>query len=260
MPPSDLDVETVRRALAGSRVGCRVDYHSSLDSTMDEAKRLADRGCPEGLVVIAEEQTAGRGRFSRTWLSRPGGSLLLSVVVRPTVEQMPFTNMAATLAVSGVIAPLVDKRVTIKWPNDVRIGGRKVSGILIEADSGAESPGYTVVGIGVNVGIDVRACPEIAGTAASLCAEANRPVERTRLLIDLLRRFDDLYSDVRRGASLAEEWSAQLDALGRQVEVRWGERVLAGFARAVDDRGNLLLTRPDGSTFTAVGGEVTFQS
>ncbi len=257
MPPTDLDIGAVRRALAGGAIGCRISYHASLDSTMNEAKRLAERGCPEGAVVIAEEQTAGRGRFSRSWIAGAGGSLLLSVALRPDIEWMPFVNMAATLAVARAIEVLVEGPVTIKWPNDVRIGGRKVSGILVEADSSAARGGYAVVGIGVNVGMDVSAHPEIADIAASVCADANGPVERTPLLIDLLRRFDELYSAVREGRSLTEEWSARLDTLGRQVEAHWGNRVLAGLARGVDERGNLLLDRPDGSTLAVVGGEVT---
>ena len=256
----ELDIEAVRRALAGRTISCRILHYHSLDSTMDEAARQADAGCEEGLAVVAEEQAAGRGRFGRSWISGPGESLLLSVVLRPTAEQLPQANMAATLAVARTVDGRVDGPVTIKWPNDVRIGGRKVAGILIEADSQPGGASNVVVGIGLNVSVDTAAHPEIAGTAASLVEGAGGPVERTEVLVDLLRRFDDLYARVRAGDSLTPEWSSRLDTLGLRIEVRRGSEVLTGIARAVDDMGNLVLERPDGSTLTVVGGEVTLQA
>ncbi len=227
---------------------------------MNEAGRLAGSGCPEGLVVITEEQTAGRGRFGRLWISGPGESLLLSIVVRPSAEQLPQVNMAATLAVARTVERHVGDRVTIKWPNDVRIGGRKVSGILVEADSQADRLAHAVVGIGVNISVETGEHPEIADKATSLLEEAGHPLERTGLLMDLLRQFDDLYSHVRNGGALTDEWSSRLDTLGQEVEVRRGNDVLTGIARAVDGQGNLVLQRPDGSSLTVVGGEVTLQS
>ena len=250
----------MRRALSGRTIGCWIRHYPSLDSTMNEAGRLAGGGCPEGLVVVTEEQTAGRGRFGRSWISGPGESLLLSIVLRPTAEQLPQANMAATLAVARTVDQHVHDPVTIKWPNDVRIGGRKVAGILIEADSQAGRIASAVVGIGLNISVDTRGHPEIAGTATSLVEAATAPVERAGVLADLLRRFDDLYSHVRNGGSLTNEWSSRLDTLGLEIEVRRGSEVLAGVAREVDDQGNLVLERPDGSIFTVVGGEVTLQA
>ena len=102
---------------------------------MNEARRLAGGGCPEGLVVVTEEQAAGRGRFGRSWISGPGESLLLSIVLRPDSRAASAGQHGRDLAVARTVDRRVDTRVTIKWPNDVRIGGRKVAGILIEADS-----------------------------------------------------------------------------------------------------------------------------
>ena len=256
----DLDVEAVRRALTGRTIGGRILHYPSLESTMDEAARLAAAGCPEGTVVLAEEQAAGRGQFSRSWISGPGESLLMSIVLRPTAGQLPQANMAATLSVAMTVDARVDGPVTIKWPNDVRIGGRKVAGILIEADSQPGRVSGAVVGIGLNVSVDTAAHPGIAGTATSLAGEAGSPVERTGVLVDLLRRFDSLYARVRSGGVLTDEWSARLDTLGLEVNVRRGSELLTGVARAVDDQGNLVLERPDGSTLTVVGGEVTLQA
>ena len=226
---------------------------------MDECRRLADESWPEGLVVAAEEQTAARGRFNRLWVNRPGESLSLSVLLRPPVEQLHYLNMAATLAVYNTIKHLVDRKTSIKWPNDVRVGGLKISGILIETDSGISSVRYAVVGIGVNIGRPISESPEIIGKATSIDAETEKYFERTQIMIDLLRNFDDLYEEVIRGNSLTEEWSSKLDTIGRRVEVRWGDRLVKGFAREVDKQGNLILYQQDGSTVTVVGGEVTLQ-
>ena len=243
----------------GHVVGKRVRYHAVLDSTMDEARRLAEADEPEGTVVVAEEQTAGRGRFGRSWVSPPGQDLLFSVVLRPTSAQMPYVNMAATLAVSGAVGDLTGLRPAIKWPNDVRVNGRKLSGILVETSVEAGEPKYAVVGIGLDVNLDVSDFPEIAAIATSMYMETGRRLDRTRVLLAVLERLDDLYVAVRQGRSLTDRWAAEMETLGRTVRVQWGDRVLEGRASGVDERGSLLLTRPDGDTVAVVAGEVTLQ-
>ena len=138
---TDLDIELLRRTLHDRTVGCEVFHFDSVDSTMDETRKLAEQDKPEGTVVIAEEQTAGRGRFNRTWISPRGQNLSFSVLLKPTAGQLPYLNMAATLAVSRTVGKIAGLEPTIKWPNDVRVNGRKVSGILIEtaAERGAAS-------------------------------------------------------------------------------------------------------------------------
>jgi BirA family biotin operon repressor/biotin-[acetyl-CoA-carboxylase] ligase len=226
---------------------------------MDEARRLAEQEAPEGTVVIAEEQTAGRGRFDRSWISPRGQNLSFSVMLRPTATQLPFMNMAATLAVSEALAELTGLVPTIKWPNDVRINGLKASGILIETSIEGGMVGYAIVGIGLNVNFDPSEFPEIAPTATSIIRETGQEADRTEVLRVVLEHFDDLYRAVKEGRSLTEEWSARLETLGRTVQIRWRDTVMEGRAESVDEQGNLVLTRADGSTFTAVAGEVTLQ-
>ena len=260
MAKTDLDIELLRRALSGGLVGSRLIYYDSLTSTMDEARRLADCGEPEGTVVIAEEQTAGRGRFGRGWISPAGKSVHFSVLLRPTAAQLPYVNMAATLAVSGAVDQVASLETSIKWPNDVLVGGEKLSGILVESVVQAGGVSYAIVGIGVNVNLDPSSFPEIASTATSLSRETGRTVDRTTVLRLVLARFDDLYRAVRAGRSLTDDWAANLETLGHTVRIRVGDQVVEGRAEAVDDRGNLILKRADGSTFTAVAGEVTVQA
>ena len=226
---------------------------------MDELRSLADKGAAEGTVVVAEEQTAGRGRFNRTWVSPRGQNISFSVLLRPTLLQLPYVNMAATLAVRRAVLEVTGLAPRIKWPNDVRIDGRKLSGILIETAMEGQSVRHAIVGIGVNVNFDPAQFPEITEIATSIFRETGREADRTRVLQLVLEAFDDLYRDVRSGRSLTDDWAAQLETLGRMVEVRWREKAVEGRAEAVDEQGNLLLTLADGSPFTAVAGEVTLQ-
>ena len=257
---TDLDIELLRRKLSNRTVGCEVIHFDCVGSTMDETRKLAEQDKPEGTVVIAEEQTAGRGRFNRAWISPRGQNLSFSVLLRPTAEQLPFLNMAATLAVSRTVGKITGLEPTIKWPNDVRINGRKVSGILIETATDRGAVSHAVVGIGVNVNFDPSEYPEIAPFATSIFSETGRRTDRTTVLKLLLEQFDDLYRTVKAGRSLTKQWESQLETLGRTVQVRWRDQMLEGLAKAIDDQGNLILEQPDGSTVTALAGEVTLQS
>lgn len=255
-----LDIPRLERALKGRRIGGRILYHGQVGSTMDEARLLAEAGEPEGTVIIAEEQTAGRGRFNRAWVSPPGENLAFSVVLRPAQAQLRYVNMAATLAVAGAAEALTGLQPTIKWPNDVRLGGRKLSGILIETSMSEAGLRYAVLGIGLNVNMDPSRFPEIAQLATSLLRETGRKADRTRVLQEVLARLDDLYQVVQGGGSLLSRWASRLETLGKVVQVRWRDQVLEGQATGVDDEGNLLLRQPDGSTIPVVAGEVTLQS
>ncbi len=259
MSHTQLDVDLIHRTLAGRTMGCRVVHHDTLASTMDEARSLAERGEPDGTVVVVEEQTAGRGRFARAWVSPRSQNLSFSAVLRPTAPQLPYVNMAATLAVARCVAETTKRAATIKWPNDVHIGGRKISGILIETAMGGAQVDYAIVGIGVNVNFDPSAYPEIASTATSLYRETGQKKDRSEILGRVLTEFDNLYGAVRSGKSLTDEWAAMLETLGRTVQVRWKERVLEGRAEAVDDQGNLVLMGADGTSTTVTAGEVTLQ-
>ena len=257
---SDLDLELLQADRPVRLVGREVLYYPTVGSTMDEARRLAEAGRPEGTVVVAEEQSAGRGRFHRTWVSTPGEDLLLSVLLRPAPTQLRYVNMAATLAVSQAAAELTALTPSIKWPNDVRIEGRKLAGILVETTMNGDELKYAVVGVGINVNSDPSRRPEAGGNSTSLRKESGKRLSRTGVLRAVLDRLDDLYGDVKRGRTLTEEWAGRLDTLGSNVRVELGGRLVEGLASGVDAEGNLIVTRPDGSTATVVGGEVTLQA
>ena len=253
----DLSGEMVKRGLVTRVIGRRVVYVHETTSTMDVGHREAEMGASDGTVIIAEEQTAGRGRFDRQWVSSAGQNLTMSVVLRPQVEALRQVNMAACLSVVRAIRTATGLSPTIKWPNDVRIGELKVCGILIESRVEEGQLGYMVVGIGLNVNFDPAPHDEIAPIATSLMLEAGGPVPRLPLCHALLTEFDRLYAT--SGEAVRQEWRAALETLGRQVRVRWGDVVDEGLATDVDAEGNLVLQLNDGTYTTLIAGEVTLQ-
>lgn len=256
---NSLDTSRIQTALSDSVVGRRIYYHRLIGSTMDAARELARDGEPEGAVVIAEEQTRGRGRFNRVWVSPPRLNLYFTVLLRPEPAQLPYMNMAAALAVHDTAAGFAKLTPAVKWPNDVRVGGRKLSGILVETEFEGDRLAHALVGIGVNVNLDVSEHPEIAATATSLRSEAGHEFDRSAALHSVLKNLDAWYARVKAGESLTERWAATLETLGKQVELRWREQVITGLAESVDDHGNLTLLQANGERISVVAGEVTSQ-
>lgn len=256
---TDLDIPALEGALANRIIGHRIHHYDMIGSTMDEARRLALEGAAEGIVVIAEEQTAGRGRFNRAWVSPRGENLSFSVVLTPPASRLPYMNMAATLAVARTVAECAALKPTIKWPNDVRVAGLKISGILIETAIESEDAVCAIVGIGVNVNFDPSLYAEIADISTSLYRETGQRRNRTPVLRALLEQFDNAYAAARVGNSLTADWSAMLDTLGRAVSLRSRHDTIEGIAESVDEQGNLLVRQADGSLCMVTAGEVTSQ-
>ncbi len=257
MPP--LDIMRVQMALSGSVIGSRLYYLQLTGSTMDDARELARDGEREGAIVIAEEQNKGRGRFNRAWVSPPGLNLYFTVLLRPEPAQLPYMNMAAALAVHDTAARFAKLAPAVKWPNDVRIGGRKLSGILIETEFEGDRLSHALVGVGLNVNLDVSEHPEIADTATSLRSEAGREFDRSDTLLSVLKNLDAWYARVKAGESLTDHWAATLETLGKRVELRWRDQIIEGLAESVNDQGNLTLLQSSGERITVVAGEVTSQ-
>ena len=168
-------------------------------------------------------------------------------------------NMAAALAVFDTVNRLTDLRAAVKWPNDVRIDGKKLSGILIETEFAGDRLVGALVGIGVNVNLDVTEHPEIADIATSLRSATGREFDRAEVLRSALENMDNWYASVRAGHSLTADWEAALDTLGKRVELRWRDQVIEGLAESVDEQGNLRVLQNDGERVTVVAGEVTSQ-
>jgi BirA family biotin operon repressor/biotin-[acetyl-CoA-carboxylase] ligase len=229
-----------------------------LGSTQDLARELARAGAPEGTVVLASRQTAGRGRLGRSFIS-PRGGLYFTVILRPALEHLRPLPIIAALAVARGLEQVAGLRTALKWPNDVLVGGHKICGILLESDLTGQAVNYVLLGIGINVNADMSAYPEIAAIATSAAAEAGRPVSREALAAAVLNELEELYLAVQAGQPVQDEWRARLETLGRQVRVTSGQAVEEGLAEDVDGDGSLILRRPDGSRVTIVAGDVTLR-
>jgi BirA family biotin operon repressor/biotin-[acetyl-CoA-carboxylase] ligase len=228
----------------------RVICLAETDSTNAEALRLAASGEPEGCVVVADAQTAGRGRLHRSWWSEPGRSLLTSWLVRPAlpVEWWPTLTLVAGLAAARALIAAAGVEVRLKWPNDLLVGGRKLGGLLAEADG----RGALVVGLGVNVR-QTEFPPELTGLATSVVLEVGRPVERAWLLAATLSGFG-----ARMGApeETLDEYRTLCETLGKRVRVeRAGVEPLEGVARDLSASGALVVDS-DGKIVEISAGDV----
>lgn len=250
-----LDVEALRQAFGGLRLGSPLIYFPELGSTNSTAIELARAGAAEGTLVLTDRQMAGRGRVGRHWEPLPGQQLTLSLVLRP-----PFAPhwlvMASALAVGEAAEAVSGVRSAIKWPNDVLIDSRKVAGILIES-----SADYVVLGIGLNVNGSLAAHPTLAERATTLAQVAGHPLSREMLVVHLLRTLDLLYADLLQEGEDAQQrlraaWRAGLVTLGQPVTIQQGDRVLRGLAEDVTADGALLVRDAAGVQHVVTWGDV----
>ena len=248
------------RDLSAGPLGQVVVHLKTTTSTNDHAAMLARQGAPDGTLVIADEQTAGRGRRGRVWLAPPRSSLLCSLILRPhlTPNQAPrLTMLAAVAAVCAIRA--LGLPATIKWPNDVMVNERKVGGILTETAIEGDHLEYAIVGIGLNVNIKATDLASISPQATSLMVESGRRLSRQRILRLLLAEFGLRYQGMGRDGGLAvfEEWQTLMSTIGRQVTVFLGEESVSGLVEGVDADGALLLRQCDGQRVRVTIGEVS---
>ena len=247
--------ETLRGGLYTRVVGKRLLFFQEVGSTMDEAVRRAERGTDEGTVVVAETQTASRGRQGRSWVSR-SGNLYLSVVLYPTLENLPYLNSLCGVAVVRAITNISGLKPRIKWPNDVLLDGKKVAGLLVESAIAGGQVRQAIVGIGVNVALDAEEFDELSGAATSLNQASAGDIPRDDLLREVLQQLDALYIQLNHGNTPVEEWEELLDTLGQRVRVSSGGSDYLGAAEGVDELGNLQLRQDDGRLVTFTAGDV----
>ena len=255
--PGNLVSATLRNGLFTRMVGRRLVFFQEVSSTMDEASRLAESGTEEGTVVVAESQTSGRGRQGRNWVSRQG-NIYLSIVFRPTSALLPMLSILAGVAVVRAIRKTTGLDPRIKWPNDVLIDGKKVSGILVESVVEGQIPAYAILGIGINVNLDTQSLEEIDVAATAISAAAGHDIPRENILGQLLQDIDSLYIQATQGASPLAEWKSLLETLGQRVRAYWGQDSYTGVAEDIDELGNLQLRLDDGQLVTVTAGDVTF--
>jgi BirA family biotin operon repressor/biotin-[acetyl-CoA-carboxylase] ligase len=247
-------------AAAGDRVGAfggRVHWFDEVTSTNDVAARLAEQGAGEGTIVIADAQSAGRGRMGRTWVSPSGAGLYVSVVLRPASAWAPLVTVGAGVAIAEGIAEATGLDPALKWPNDLYVSDRKLGGILAEAGSSGGHVEHVVLGFGVNL-MGAAYPPDIAARATSLEEELGRPIDRGTLLVACLAALARRVADLRGGRSreVLEAWRRRArPSFGRRVEWGTGAEVHRGVAEDLDGSGALVV-RTERGTVRVISGEV----
>jgi BirA family biotin operon repressor/biotin-[acetyl-CoA-carboxylase] ligase len=242
-----LNEHALTRALAAAGLSAPVRWDDVTASTNETARAMAIAGAPAWTLVAAGHQTAGRGRAGRTWVDRPGGAVMFSVVLRPSLapERLGVVALAAGAAVAGSAAERTGAAVRCKWPNDLIVDGAKVGGILAESEVDGDTVRYVVVGVGVNL-----EAPEGVEGAGAL-----GPTDPEALIAGSLRRLEAMLRD--DPARILEAWRAVSDTLGRRVEARSGAgEAVRGLAADVDDTGALVLETPHGRRRVAAGDVV----
>jgi BirA family biotin operon repressor/biotin-[acetyl-CoA-carboxylase] ligase len=261
-PADRITAELVLPNLQTRVVGKTLHCFESIDSTNRRAKQLAGAGAPDGTVVVAEHQTGGRGRLSRSWEAQPYSCILCSIIFRPALqpEDLFRLTMMASIAVVDALQATAKIRAGIKWPNDVYAGDKKICGILTETECTAQAVQYAVVGIGINVNWKLKGHRELGGSATSLRDVCGSAISRVRLFQELLRRLDRRYGSLHDRAGLNREWLQRCMHLGRPVRIVSDEReTLEGIARGITEQGHLLLESADGRMHEIICGDVSLR-
>jgi BirA family biotin operon repressor/biotin-[acetyl-CoA-carboxylase] ligase len=250
-------------AAAGSRLGLfadRVQWFSEIPSTNDVVTTLAEAGTPEGVVVAADAQNAGRGRFGRDWASPHGAGIYASVLLRPPAAALRLVTIAAGVALADGVLAATGLMLNLKWPNDLVTDGgreaRKIAGILAEAGAAADGKPWVVLGFGINV-LTAALPRDLGRRASSLEQELGRPVDRGLVFAECLAALAVRYRQLQEGATarVVADWRIRAAAtLGRSVE--WNDGAdRRGVAEDVDEHGSLIV-RSHSGTVRITSGEV----
>lgn len=263
-----MDGPIIRAGLSTRVFGRNLVLLQQTTSTNDVAMQLAAKGVPEGTVVVAEEQTAGRGRMGRRWLAPPGTSLLCSIVFRPPfgAAQANRLGMVCALAAAEAVEQVARLRVGLKWPNDLVVEEqcdpsgsgrwRKLAGLLAETGVVGERVRFVVVGLGINVNVPAEQLSGLAPDATSILAQTGHQVSRVALLAALLAGVEARYLRLLVGEVPVTEWRERMVTLGRPVTVSTHAGPLHGVAEAVDGEGALLLRSGNGTVHRLLAGDV----
>jgi BirA family transcriptional regulator, biotin operon repressor / biotin---[acetyl-CoA-carboxylase] ligase len=259
--PDILTPDMLRQQIKGSMFEKKIYHFFRTDSTNRVALELGYAGEPEGAVVLAEEQTSGRGRAGRSWHSERATGIYVTLVLRPRISpvQAPLLTMMAGLSAHAAIQAQTGLRPDLKWPNDLMLGGKKLGGILTEMHADTSLVRFVIVGIGINVNQE-RFPGELSSVATSLRSETGKTQSRLELLARLLREFESDYKGfLRDGSSSVTERFARASsyALGKKVRVTNGNETYVGVTAGLRPEGLLQVQREDGNVVTVLAGDVT---
>jgi BirA family biotin operon repressor/biotin-[acetyl-CoA-carboxylase] ligase len=248
--------------LHGTPFARRIYHFFKIDSTNSVAMRLGESGEPHGAIVVAEEQTAGRGRAGRAWASEKSSGIYCSILLRPVIPpaHAPLLTLVAGLAAYDAAAEDLDMHPDIRWPNDLLVGGRKFCGILTEMRAEPDRVHYAVVGIGMNVN-QAKMPEQLADSATSLRLQTGKPHSRLELLIRLLRHLDRYYNQfLSEGAAPILRRFAEVSTYfkGKRVLITTATESFTGVTAGLEPSGVLRVARDDGRGIVSVlSGDVT---
>lgn len=259
--PPRLDKSALLAGLTTKVLGRHIHLLDSVESTQTVAHQLVAEGAPEGTLVLAERQTAGRGRMGRKWHSPAGKGIWMSLVLFPHVplQFVSQLTLLAAVAVCRAIRLHVPVDVGIKWPNDLLVERKKVCGILLESSAEDERLRYVVAGIGISANLSREDYPEeLRERATSLLIESGREIDRHRLICEVMRQFEELYELYRKQgfAPIRLLWEALSVSLHRLIRIETREGWVEGTAEAIDEFGALVVRLDNGETRKFYSGDV----
>lgn len=260
--PDSLIPDEIRWGLDTKIIGREIISYKKVGSTNDIAYELAEKGMQEGTVIISEEQTTGKGRHGRKWLSPPNGGIYLSCILRPGIvpTEIPRITLLGAVAVARAVRKASGLSAMIKWPNDILINSRKVCGILTEMKAEQDRVHFIVVGIGINVNTKARYLPRGASSIKEeMCrSKMEREVSRVELARYILGFIEEDYFMMKKEGfkPIIEEWRRFSAILGSRVRVVLQNRSFEGLAHDIDDAGALLVRRDSGVIEKVSSGDV----
>jgi BirA family biotin operon repressor/biotin-[acetyl-CoA-carboxylase] ligase len=258
--PDILTPDMLRQRLRGSLFGKRIYHFFKTDSTNQVALELGHAGEPEGAVIIAEEQTTGRGRAGHSWHSERAAGIYATILLRPRLApvQAPLLTMMAGLSARAAVQSVTSLSVDLKWPNDLMIQGKKVGGILTEMHAEPSQVRFVIVGIGINVN-QQKFPAELAGASTSLRMETGRMQSRLEVLVQFLRQFESDYKELlsEGAAGVVKRFEAASSyARGKRVRVTNGRESFTGVTAGLEETGLLRVKRDDGEITAVIAGDV----
>lgn len=251
----------LKSVIKTERAGQNLVYLNQVDSTNNEARRQAEQGAPDGTLVVAELQTAGKGRRGRFWTSPPGTGIWMSLLLRPDFapEHASSLTLVAAMAVETGIREATGLDCQIKWPNDIVLEGKKICGILTEMSTEEDCIRHVVVGIGINVNIE-EFPEEIGATATSLAIVSGSTIKRAPLVDAVMRAWEQYYAQFQRTldmSGLKQVYNEHLVNLGREVKVLAPRGEYSGISHGINDGGELLVELESKEMRSVISGEVS---